>query len=232
LPLANAFVTILFVATPTSRRQRPAKAPLSRQVVVDAALQLVEQEGLERVTMRRVAQELDTGPASLYVYVRNRADLHAALLDHVLSQLALPAGRQWRGTLVGLLADLTGLLHAHPALARSAMTLRPAGRNYLRLLDHVVSLLRQGGTSPRQAAWGADVLLLYVTAVATEQAGRDESIEAAGEDRHLTETLAALDGHEHPHLAWARDELLSGTPAQRLSWQLGLLIEGITRTPA
>ena len=41
-------------------------------------------EGLEHVTMRRLAAELDTGPASLYVYVRNTAELHAAMLEGLL----------------------------------------------------------------------------------------------------------------------------------------------------
>ena len=48
------------------------------------AVELVRAEGLAKVTMRRLAQELDTGAASLYVYVRNTAELHAAVLDELL----------------------------------------------------------------------------------------------------------------------------------------------------
>jgi len=44
----------------------------------------MREEGLERVTMRRLAAALDTGPSSLYVYVRNTAELHAAVLDELL----------------------------------------------------------------------------------------------------------------------------------------------------
>jgi len=56
-----------------STRDRPAKAPLSEDAVVDAALAILESEGLEAVTMRRVAAALDTGAASLYIYVSGRA---------------------------------------------------------------------------------------------------------------------------------------------------------------
>ncbi|MFD6620080.1 TetR family transcriptional regulator, partial [Streptomyces albidoflavus] len=51
--------------TPQSRRERPAKPALTREGIIDAAVLIMEEEGLQRVTMRRLAQALDTGPASL-----------------------------------------------------------------------------------------------------------------------------------------------------------------------
>src|SRR6185437_6867831 len=67
-----------------SRRERPAKPALTRDGIVAAALGILREEGLGKVTMRRVAQELDTGHASLYVYVRDTGDLHAQVLDALL----------------------------------------------------------------------------------------------------------------------------------------------------
>jgi len=61
--------------SPDNPRTRPAKAPLSQEAVVGAALALVDEAGCAAVTMRRVAQVLDTGPASLYVYVADRDEL-------------------------------------------------------------------------------------------------------------------------------------------------------------
>ena len=55
------------------------------------ALRIMREEGLERVTMRRLAAELDTGPASLYVYLRNVAELHGAILDELLAGLGPPS---------------------------------------------------------------------------------------------------------------------------------------------
>ena len=66
-----------------SRRERPAKPALTREGIVAAAVGIMQAEGLDRVTMRRLAQELDTGPASLYVYLRNTAELHAAMLEEL-----------------------------------------------------------------------------------------------------------------------------------------------------
>ena len=75
---------------PRSRRERPAKPALTRAGIIDAALAILHDEGLSKVTMRRIAQELDTGPASLYVYVRNTADLHVQILDALLSTVTSP----------------------------------------------------------------------------------------------------------------------------------------------
>src|ERR1700728_4591209 len=84
-----------------SRRERPAKAALTREGIIAAALRILRDEGLGKVTMRRVAQELDTGHASLYVYVRNTEDLHAQLLDAQLAGALAgpPAPGTWRGRL-------------------------------------------------------------------------------------------------------------------------------------
>src|SRR3984957_2935756 len=76
-------------ANPRSTRARPAKAPLSESAIVDVALAITRAEGLDAVTMRRVAAELDTGAASLYVYVRNRDELLRAMLDRVAGTVPL-----------------------------------------------------------------------------------------------------------------------------------------------
>src|SRR5580693_6527230 len=100
-----------------SRRERPAKPALTRAGIVAAALAVMRAEGLDRVTMRRLAQELDTGAASLYVYVSNTAELHAAVLDELLGELDLSpatvgseADGDWRDRLVQILDSYTVLL--------------------------------------------------------------------------------------------------------------------------
>ncbi len=236
LTLANAFVTIVFVqvrsGAPVSRRDRPAKPPLTREGIIAVTLRLLRAEGLERVTMRRLARELDTGPASLYVYIRNTADLHGAVLDRLLSEVDLrPAATAdgWRDRLVELLVAYTELLFAHPSLARSVLTLRPSGPNYMRLVDSVLALLRAGGVPAGQAAWGMTLLLRLATASAAEHGTRRESVsarEAAQEEGPWHEVSTV----EHPGIAWASAELFSGTGTQRPRWAFEVLIAGIAVT--
>jgi len=70
---------------PRSTRDRPAKAPLSEEAIVDAALAILKAEGLEAVSMRRVAAALDTGAGSLYVYVDGRDGLLEAMFDRIIA---------------------------------------------------------------------------------------------------------------------------------------------------
>src|SRR6267154_655953 len=88
-----------------SRRERPAKPALTREGIVAAAVGVMQAEGLDRVTMRRLAQELDTGPASLYVYVRNTAELHAAMLEQSVL-VTRPSGPAYLSLAEGILALL------------------------------------------------------------------------------------------------------------------------------
>src|SRR5580700_5322266 len=106
---------------PVSRRERPAKPPLTREGIVAAALRIMQAEGLDRVTMRRLAQELDTGPASLYVYLRNTAELHAAMLEELLSRVDLTpvvAAGDWQDRLIQVLFSYTLILFEQPGLAQ------------------------------------------------------------------------------------------------------------------
>jgi AcrR family transcriptional regulator len=65
----------------------PAKPPLSRDAIVRAALEIAAAEGMEALSMRRVAQALDTGRASLYVYVSDRDELYDLLFDAAIGTI-------------------------------------------------------------------------------------------------------------------------------------------------
>jgi AcrR family transcriptional regulator len=212
---------------PGSRRERPAKPALTREGIVAAALAVLRAEGLRKVTMRRLAQELDTGPASLYVYVRNTHELHAAVLDELLGTLPpVPAEGTWRERLEHVLTSCTAMLLAHPELARSALTARPSGPHYLNLIETLLGLLAEGGVPRERAAWGVDLLLQHATATAAEHAGE----EPADDWQNLIGTLREVSGRTHPHIAGSAEALLSGTPENRLSWAFRTLINGIERT--
>ncbi|MGW1591695.1 TetR/AcrR family transcriptional regulator [Streptomyces sp. NPDC002386] len=213
--------------TPRSRRERPAKPALSREGIVAAAVAVLRAEGLRKVTMRRLAQELDTGPASLYVYVRNTDELHAAVLDELLGTVApAPAGGDWRERLEQVLTDCTLMLLDHPDLARSALTARPSGPHYLDLIETLLALLAEGGVPRDRAAWGVDLLLQHATATAAEHAGE----KSPGDWQALDSALRGASEDTHPHIAASAGELLSGAPRARMSWAFRALIEGIERT--
>jgi AcrR family transcriptional regulator len=222
-----------------SRRERPAKAALTRAGIVATAVELMRAEGLARVTMRRLAQELDTGAASLYVYVRNTAELHAAVLDELLGAVDLSpvtAPGDWRERLERVLASYADVLFEYPGLAQSALVARPSGERYLNLVEALLALLDQGGVPKGQAAWGIDILLLFATAQAAEHAVADP--QASGTEERSSQDWAALahavrnaSAETHPHLAAQGADLLSGPGEARLAWGFRVVINGVLGTP-
>jgi AcrR family transcriptional regulator len=215
-----------------SRRERPAKPALTRQGIIDAALTILRNEGIGKVTMRRIAAELDTGHASLYVYVRDAEDLHAQILDALLAPVvAADSGiGPWRDRLKSLLNGYGDVLVARPDIARMALSTQPSGPNYLALVEKVLALLTEGGASDRAAAWGVDLLLLYPTASAVEHSAPKPSKSAIGDIDAIAAKLAEVDPGQAPHLTRLRHDLVSGEPAARGDWALDVLVNGILAT--
>jgi AcrR family transcriptional regulator len=220
---------------PVSRRERPAKPALTRAGIVAAAVAAMRAEGLERVTLRRLAQELDTGPASLYVYFRNGAALHAAILDELLGSVVLPAAGEpggWTGRVVEALWSYTSILAEYPSLAQSAVYTRPSGPNYLSVLEYLLSSLEDGGVPAGQRAWAVDILLLYATALAAEHGERRHSADTAQQDDELVRAIRNASEASYPAIAVVgEDLLLSGSPRQRYEWGVRALLAGIAATP-
>src|SRR5271155_793885 len=126
-----------------STRDRPAKAPLSENAIVDAALALTRTEGLAAVTMRRVASELDTGAASLYVYVRNRDELVRAMMDRVADTVprVAPEPERWREQVHDLMRELRDALEAHPGMASVLTGEPPVTENTLAGAESLLGVL-------------------------------------------------------------------------------------------
>ena len=213
-----------------SRRERPAKPALTREGVVQAAVAILEQEGLGKVTMRRIATALDTGPASLYVYVRNTEDLHAQVLDTLLGRAARPRGRSsWRQQLHTLLFGYAQVLFDHAEIARMTMTTRPVGPHYTTLVESILELLHKGGVPDDRAAWGVDLLLSMVSATAVEHGSTSDDQDAEMLST-LAEYIAGAPEETYPRIAQLGPELVSGTGIQRFHWALDVLLNGFLAT--
>ncbi|HEV8065198.1 MAG TPA: TetR/AcrR family transcriptional regulator, partial [Acidimicrobiales bacterium] len=129
-----------------STRDRPAKAPLSEEAVVEAGLAILQSDGIEAVTMRRVAQALDTGAASLYVYVSGRDGLFEAMLDRVAATIILepPDPSRWRAQLHSLLGRMHQALVAHPGMAALTLADPPTTEAVLGVTENLLGILLAG----------------------------------------------------------------------------------------
>ena len=214
-----------------NRRERPAKPALTRDGIIQTALEILRAEGLSKVTMRRVAVALDTGAASLYVYVRDTEDLHAQILDALLAPVSRTKTEgDWRRQIKAILSKYMEVLFAYPALARMAMSTPASGPNYMRMVDRMLGLLAAAGAPDRNAAWGIDLLLLHATAHAAEHGTWKESQRAADDFATLEAAVAGADPKKYPHIARLSSDLMSGDRS-RLEWSFDLLINGVLETP-
>jgi AcrR family transcriptional regulator len=222
-----------------STRDRPAKAPLSEDAVVDAALGILQSDGLEAVTMRRVAASLDTGAASLYVYVSGRDGLLQAMLDRVTAAIELedPDPSRWRAQVHALLQRMHQALVAHPGMAALTLEDPPTTEVVLRVTENLLGILLAGGIDPQDAVWACDIFVLLVTAVASEddvrlargRAGEDHRREQVAE---IYKTFAALPPDRFPFLSAHAAEMVAGDHDERFRYAIEVVLDGVMASAA
>ena len=137
----------------------------------------------------RVAEELGTGPASLYWHVANKDQLLNVLLDRVIGEVPLPEPdpERWEEQLRAFAHEGRAAFGRHRDLARASLGRVPIGPNLLRVTDWLLALLRGAGVPPRPAAWFGDIFALYVAAHAFEESITDDGGAEHSALEHLLE---------------------------------------------
>ncbi|MQY13202.1 hypothetical protein SRB5_33450 [Streptomyces sp. RB5] len=191
----------------TGRGPRPAH---SREEIAAAAVRVADADGLDAVSMRRIAAEIGAGTMSLYNYVPRKEDLHELMVDAVSAEYDLTAepGDDWRANVLRLAADSRDLMRRHPWLLRlvdsTAYGFTP---NAMRWIDHFLA-----GLEPLRVPPGTKMELLAtvnatVTAYVTNELATAEHArslpwtpeqEQAVRAAYLTDRLAT---GAYPHLA-------------------------------
>jgi TetR/AcrR family tetracycline transcriptional repressor len=207
------------MAVAAGRRERSEKAPtrsrLSREQVVDAALDLVDREGLEALSLRKLAVSLGVTPMALYWHVADKEALLDALGERLFAGIVLPDQvDDWHTDLCAVLAAMAARLREHPAVAPLAMSTVLASEPGVVLAERVLSRLSDAGLDDRAAAGvGAYVLDALVALVgAVPGASLVEETEAQKErEQRKHEALAALPADRFPSVARMLPELIDCT---------------------
>lgn len=216
------------------RRARPVRQPLSQASIVEAALRVLDSGGLDAVSMRRVADELDTGPASLYVHVSGKEELLELVLDHVLGAVEIPEPEpeRWQEQVKEVALRFREALAAHADLGRAMLAAIPTGPNALLISEGLLAIMRSGGVSERGCAWVLDVLQLYISADVYETAlylsraeeGEDPSAMAQA---YLKEVISALPKERFPTLIALMPHMVGGDREARFEFGLDIFVRGL-----
>jgi AcrR family transcriptional regulator len=157
--------------TRTTRAPEP-RAPLSKERVLETAVALAQREGLESLTMRRLADELGAGAMTLYYYVPNKETLLDGMVDIVFGEIELPTTDvDWRAAMRRRALSTREALNRHRwavGLMESRTTPGPAS---LRLHDAVLGCLREAGFSIELTIQAYSVQDAYIYGFALQEKG-------------------------------------------------------------
>ncbi|GAB3989031.1 TetR family transcriptional regulator ActII [Actinoallomurus acanthiterrae] len=207
------------------------KKPITVDAIIETAFGIIEREGYDALTMRRVAGALETGPASLYAHVVNKEDLDDLLIGRLCAEIELPEPdpRTWREQIISVCAQLRDQYLRYPGISLAALSVVPTNQETLRVSEGMLGIVLAGGIAPQTAAWAIDALLLYVNAFCRETSliGRhaDQEGRAVSRDEMLRRFAALPD--TFPNTKRHAAELTSGTALDRFEFTINVILDGL-----
>ncbi|MCP2257149.1 transcriptional regulator, TetR family [Streptoalloteichus tenebrarius] len=223
-------------SAPAARRgpSGGSKKPITVDAIISTALGIVEREGYEALTMRRLATELETGPSSLYAHVVNKEDLDELLIGRLCAEINLPEPNAaiWRQQITSVCAQLRDQYLRYPGISQAAFAAAPTNLDTLRVGEGMLAILLAGGIDPQAAAWAIDSLLLYVNAYSLEVSLVNRRLSRADDDwvvsrDELLRRFAALPD-TFPQTKRHAAQLTAGTVHDRFEFTIGLMLDGLT----
>ncbi|MBO3752366.1 TetR/AcrR family transcriptional regulator C-terminal domain-containing protein [Streptosporangiaceae bacterium NEAU-GS5] len=225
-------------APPWRTPRKTGRQPLSQDMIVATGLRILDEEGLEALSMRRIAQELGTGPASLYAHVANKEELLELIFDQVSGEIDIPEPdpARWAEQLREACRSIYRVLTEHGDVARVPLSNIPTGPNSLKVSEGLLAIMLAGGVPPQIAAWGLDRVYLYVTAdvyegslytVKQRASGLPPEEFVADYFGQIRQYFSRLPPDRFPAITGNIDVLMGGDGDQRFEFGLDLLIRGL-----
>lgn len=219
-----------------SRARSGRRPALGLDAIVEQAQRIVDTEGVGAVSMRRVAAEFDTGPASLYAYVPSKDALLRLVLDRILEEVEVPDCESWPDVVRGLAHNLRSVLRRHNDAAVLNFAHVPSGTRVLELTERILRLMITAGVPTQVAAWSLDILSAYVTADVYEGwmlrqrfddgSGRDPEEIGIEHFTGVVEEYASAPAERYPFLVATAPEMMTGGSDERFAFGIDMLIAG------
>ena len=232
-PLTDGGSPSLWFDPPTNDQDR--RHQLTRQRVVAEALAVIAHDGVQDLTMRRLAARLGVVPGALYHHLRNKQQLHDLVLDNVLAEVDVHLDRSlpWTEQLKLLAHRLRQVLEAHPGVAGILKTRDPLGPHSLALAEAFLGPLQAAGFGDREAGLAFFVLVDYTTGFAVgalptsvnEQRVRDPATR-----NQLHRFFRSLPPDRFPALVALGEHVWVDNRDERFTAGLEVLVSGLEHT--
>ena len=157
---------------PQGKREQPA---LSREQIVAQAVQLLDAEGIEALSMRKLGTRLGAGATSLYRHVANKDELIELAVDEIYGEIEVPDSgdaARWRDDVAQCAHSLRATMLRHPWIASvlGETGMSYLGPNSMRMSETLLSVLARAGFPSAEADFAGSTVIAYVTGMATTEA--------------------------------------------------------------
>jgi AcrR family transcriptional regulator len=208
------------------------RARLSKATVTDRALKLADADGLEALTIRKLAQDLGVTPMALYWHFRSKEDLLEGVAEQIWSEIDVPVDPSvpWPVQLQRGLESLIGVLRAHPAAPQLLLEHEKRNEAALRATEAALEILRSAGFDPQYASEIArSTLWTGIMLVMSESGYRPElsQDERAEWQRRGQIELAMLPAAKYPRLVECAAPMAQCDPEFHYRLGVELFIAGV-----
>ncbi|MGW6194752.1 TetR/AcrR family transcriptional regulator [Kribbella sp. NPDC055110] len=207
-------------------RRAPGRPAMPREQIVAAALAILDEEGADALSLRAVAQRLESSTATLYRHFDGRADLLAQVVDRIFGEIDVDPGQAatWQDACGALATAMLEVLRRHGNAAPLVGAHVPVGPNALLHRERALALLLAAGFSPALAARAYATLARHVLGFAM-QLNQDAAAQRR-EDTEVSAQLHRLDPDQFPATVAVADAL-PVTLEDEFDFGLRLIITGL-----
>ncbi|HEY1919052.1 MAG TPA: TetR/AcrR family transcriptional regulator [Streptosporangiaceae bacterium] len=231
-PESSAWPAASAVPDPPWRKEpRSGRVPLTRDAIVDAALRVLDADGIDGLSMRRVGEELKVGAASIYWHVRNKDELLQLILERVIAEMRLPEPDpgHWKEQLREYAFAVRDVLNSHRDVARISMGRIPSGPQIAVVMEWLYTLLTPAGIPAQVIAYSSDLFALFVGAFAFEESLGPSTGDIPPEQflEMMKDYLRSLPPDRFPYTSKAVDLIMSGGRDERFAFGVDVLLRGL-----
>ena len=215
--------------------------PLTQEAIVKAALHVLDTDGLEGFSMRRVAEQLDTGAASLYWHVGSKDGLLDLILEEVIAEqvdvIPDPDPEKWRDQLKEFARTMRRTILSHRDIVEISIGRVPMGPNALLLSERVLAIMRAGDVPDGLAVQSYLLLMSAINGFTMDEAGwsddEDAGTPAVEEMAQMVRGyLESLPRDGFPNLTEVAESFAVSDQDARFELMLDLFVEGLARRAA